>query len=164
MFKSRTGTFTKTSFGQSLLKSQVGTIVKFCCRVFDRDPNYNIQESLRCKFFEKISGLIISLMQIPDSFLHLFLTSVNSSRELTWVIWSLRSHLGQFLNCKPTQDVPSRPDSTWASVLPVQKIMNMTRLYHKKCCVKKKTVDQHCYTDQQNEQPLENYNQRIRNL
>ena len=97
MFKSRTGTFTKTSFGQSLFKSQVGTIVKFCCRVFDRDPNCNIQESLRCKFFEKISGLIISLIQILDSFLHLFLTSVNSSRELTRVIWSFRSHLVNFL-------------------------------------------------------------------
>ena len=121
MFKSRTGTFTKTSFRQSLFKSQVGTIVKFCCRVFDRDPNCNIQESLRCKFFEKISDLIISQTQIPDSFLHLFLTSVNSSRELTWAIWSFRSHLGQFLNYKSTRDVPSRPDSTWASVLPVQK-------------------------------------------
>ena len=115
MSKSRTETFTKTSFGQSLFKSQVETIVKFWCRVFDRDPNCNIQESLRCKFFEKISGLIISLIQIPDSFLHLFLTSVNSNGELTRVIWSFTSHLGQFLNCKPTRDVP------WASVLPDQK-------------------------------------------
>ena len=112
MFKSRTGTFTKTSFGKSFFKSQFGTIVKFCCRVFDRDPNCNIEESLRCKFFEKISGLIISLIQIPDLFLDLFLTSVNSSRELTRVISSFRSHLGQFLNYKPARDVPSRPDST----------------------------------------------------
>ena len=108
-------------FGQSLFKSQVGTIVKFYCRVFDRDRNCNIQESLRCKFFEKISGLISSLIQIPDSFLHLFLTSVNASRELSRVIWSFRSHLDQFLNYKLTWDVPSRPDLTWASVLPVQK-------------------------------------------
>ena len=83
---------------------------------FGRDPNCNIQESLRCKFIEKISGLIISLIQIPDSFLHLFLTYVNSSRELTRVIWSFKEHLGQFLNYKPTRHVPSRPDSTWASV------------------------------------------------
>ena len=96
-------------------------LVIFCYRVFDRDPNCNIQESLRCKFFEKISGLIISLIQIPDPFLHLFLESVNSSRKLTRVIWSFKSHLGQFLNYKPTWDVPSRPDSTWASLLPVQK-------------------------------------------
>ena len=63
MFKSRTGIFTKTSFGLSLFKSkwkllEVRTTVKFCCRVFDRDSNCNIQESF---------GLIISLMQIPDS-------------------------------------------------------------------------------------------------
>ena len=138
MFKSRTRTSTKTSFGQSLFKSLVGTIVKLCCRVFDQDPNCNIQKSLRCKFFEKISGLIISLMKIPDSFLHLFLLSVNSSRELTRVIWTFRSHLGQFLNYKPTRHVPSRPESTWASVLPVQK---RERSYHKSVMLKKKRLN-----------------------
>ena len=100
MFKYRTGTFTKMSFGQSLLKSQVGTIVKFRCRVFDRHPNCNIQETLRCKFFEKISGLIISLIQIPDYFLHPFLKSVNSSMEsygvsdYTWVNFLTTTYWG----------------------------------------------------------------------
>ena len=55
----------------------------------------------RTVIFKKAWGasslLIISLIQIPDSFLHLFLTSVNSSRKSTRVIWSFRSHLGQFL-------------------------------------------------------------------
>ena len=109
----------KTSFRQSLFKSHVGTTVNFCSRVSGRDPNCNIQESLRCNFFEKISDLIISLIQISYSFLHLFLTSANSSRELNGVTWSFRSHFGQFLNYKLTRDVPGRPGSTWASVLPV---------------------------------------------
>ena len=51
-----------------------------------------------------------------NSFFHLFLNSVNSSRKLTRVMWSFGSHSGQFLNYKPTRDVPSRPDSTWAAV------------------------------------------------
>ena len=50
------------------------------------------------------------------SFFHLFLTTVSSSRKLNRVIWSFGSHSGQFLNYKPTWDVPSRPDSTWAAV------------------------------------------------
>ena len=51
-----------------------------------------------------------------NSFFHLFLTSVKSSRKLTRVIWSFGSHSGQFLNYKPTRDVPSRPNSTWAAI------------------------------------------------
>ena len=150
MFKSQTGIFTKTSFGQSLFKSLVGTIVKFCCRVFDQDPNCNIQESLKCKFFEKISGLIISLMQIPDSFLHLFLTSVNYSRELTQVIWSFRSHLVNFL----TLNLLGMSQVDQIQLGPqfyLFKNRGNDQIISQKCCVKKKTVDQHCYTDQQNE-------------
>ena len=58
-------------------------------------------------------GLILLL---ANSFFHLFLTSVNSTTELTRDIWSFGSHSGQFLNCKPTRDVPSRPDPPWAAV------------------------------------------------
>ena len=149
MFKSQTGTFTKMSFGQSLFKSQVGTIVKFCCRVFDRDPNCNIQENLRRKLFEKISGLIISLIQIPDSFLHLFLTSVNSSRELTRVIWSFRSHLGQLTaNLLGMSQVDQ---IQLGHQFYLFKNRENDQIVSQKCRVKKKTVDQHCYTDQQNE-------------
>ena len=105
----------------SLCSSPKLELLSSFAAVFDRDLNRNIQENVRCKFFEKISHLIISIIQIPDSFLDLLLTFVNSSRELTRVMWSFRSHLGQFLNYKPIRDVPRRPDSTWASVLPVQK-------------------------------------------
>ena len=105
-------TFTRALLGKSLFKSKVGTFVKFCSRVFDRNPNCNSQKSLKCKFFEKVSGLNISQIQILNSFFHLFLTCTSSSRELTRVIGSFRSHLGQFLNHKPTRDVPSGPDWT----------------------------------------------------
>ena len=132
MFKSQIGTFTKTSFGQSLFKSQVGTIVKFCCRLSDRDPNCDIQESLRCKFFEKISGLIISLIQIPDSFLHLFLTFLDSSRELTRVVWCFRSHLGQFT---PKQTRFNLGRSSICS-----KTVKVTRSYHKGLVLKRKRL------------------------
>ena len=138
------------SFVQSLLMSQVGTIVKFCYRVFDRDLNCNIQENLRCSLFEKISGLIISLTQIPDSFLHLFLTSVNSSRELTRVIWSFRSHLVNFL----TTNLLGMSQVDQIQLGPqfyLFKNRENDQIISQKCCVKKKTVDQHCYTDQQNE-------------
>ena len=151
MFKSRTETFTKTSFGQSLFKSQVGTIVKFCCRVFDRDPDCNIQGSLRCKFFEKISSLIISLIQILDSFLHLFLTSVNSSRELvgsygvsdhTWV---------NFLTTNPLGMSQVEQNQLIGPQFYLFNNRENDQILSQKCCVKKKTIDQHCYTDQQNE-------------
>ena len=44
------------------------------------------------------------------------------------------------------------------------KSVKTTRSYHKSVVLKRKRVDWHCYTDQQNEQPLENYNQRMRHL
>ena len=141
MFKSRTGTFTKTSFGQSLFKSQVGTIVKFCCRVFDRDPNCNIQESLRCKFLEKISGLIISQYK----FLILF----------SICFWHLSTLAGSQLGSYGVSD------HTWVNFLntnllgmsQVDQIQLESQFYlfrnrendqikSQKCCVKKKTVDQ----------------------
>ena len=128
----------KRHLGSLCSSPKLELLSNFAAEFLIQHPNCNIQESLRCKCFDKISGLIISLMQIPDSFLHLFLTSANSCRELTRVIWSFRSQFGQFLNYKPTRDFPSRQDSTWTSVLPVQKSW---KIISQKCCVKKKTVD-----------------------
>ena len=54
LIKSWARIFTNAPLGKSLFESQVGTVVKFCGEVFDRDFNCNSQYSLRCKFFEKI--------------------------------------------------------------------------------------------------------------
>ena len=148
MFKSQTGTFTKTSFGQSLFKSLVGTIVKFCCRVFDRDPNCNIQENVRCKFFEKISRLIISIIQIPDSFLDLLLTFVSSSRELTGS-YGVSGHT--WVNFLTTNlfGMSQEDQIQLGPQFYLFKNRENDQIISQKCRVKK--VDQHCYTDQQNE-------------
>ena len=43
LIKSWAGTFPNASLGKPLFEFQVGTVVKFCCRVFDRDSNCNSQ-------------------------------------------------------------------------------------------------------------------------
>ena len=43
LIESGAGTFTNPSLGKSLFQSQVGTVVKFYCRAFDRDSNCNSQ-------------------------------------------------------------------------------------------------------------------------
>ena len=45
-----------------------------------------VNKALRLKFFEKISELNVSQVQISNFFFHLFRTYVNSSKELTRVI------------------------------------------------------------------------------
>ena len=65
---------------------------------------------------EETTNLDVLQIKIPSSGIHLFLTSVNSSTELTRDIWSFESHTGQFLKCKPTRNVPSRPDSSWVTM------------------------------------------------
>ena len=138
MFKSRTGTFTKTSFGQSLFKSQVGTIVKFCCRVFDRDPNCNIQVSLRCKFFEKISGLIISLIQILDSSsvsdICQLQQGVNSGHMEFQITLGSNSQLQTYSGC-PKQTRFNLGLSSTCS-----KIVKTTSSYHKGVVLKRKLL------------------------
>ena len=79
-----------------------------------------------------VSGLNISQIQILNSFFHLLLTSVNSSRKLIRVIGSLGSHSGQFLNYKPVWDVPSRPDSPWAAVQTRGKTSSTNKICWKK--------------------------------
>ena len=44
------------------------------------------------------------------------------------------------------------------------KSVKTTRPYHNSVVLKRKRVDWHCYKDQQNKYPLENYNQRMRHL